>query len=93
MKNVYFDEVSGEELESYVIRDRERLAQEGVLILMVEINASTCQLARKPDIMRGTALPESQRRVDEILTQGHSKSAFQSKRQCHKPGIHQENNR
>ncbi len=67
MKNVYFDEVSGEELESYVIRDRERLAQEGVVILMVEINASTCQLARKPDIMRGTALPESKEGLTKFL--------------------------
>src|SRR5215469_1898991 len=64
VKNVYVDEVSGEELESYVIRDRERLAQEGVLILLVEINASTSQLARKPEvIMRGTALPESSKQT------------------------------
>ena len=69
MKNVYFDEVSGEELESYVIRDRERLAQEGVVILMVEINASTCQLARKPDIMRGTALLESKEGLTKFLQQ------------------------
>jgi ribonuclease J len=60
VKNVYVDEVSGEELESYVVRDRERLAQEGVLILLVEINASNCQLAGKPEvIMRGTSLSES----------------------------------
>jgi len=62
VKNVYVDEVSGEELESYVVRDRERLAQEGVVILLVEINASTSQVARKPEIiMRGTALSESSR--------------------------------
>src|SRR5215467_12504961 len=62
VKNVYVDEVSGEELESYVVRDRERLAQEGVVILLVELNASTSQVARKPDIiMRGTALSESAR--------------------------------
>jgi ribonuclease J len=68
VKNVYVDEVSGEELESYVIRDRERLAQEGVVILLVEINASTCQLARKPDIiMRGTALPESTKDLTKFL--------------------------
>jgi len=60
VKNVYIDEVSGEELESYVVRDRERLAQEGALILLVEINASNSQLARKPEvIMRGTSLSES----------------------------------
>ena len=68
VKNVYVDEVSGEELEGYVIRDRERLAQEGVVILLVEINASTCQLARKPDIiMRGTALPESKEDLTKFL--------------------------
>ena len=62
VKNVYVDEVSGEELESYVVRDRERLAQEGVVILLVEINASTSQLASKPEIIvRGTALSESAR--------------------------------
>ncbi len=60
VKNVYVDEVSGEELERYVIRDRERLAQEGVLILLVEINASNCQLANKPEVItRGTSLSES----------------------------------
>jgi ribonuclease J len=60
VKNVYVDEVSGEELESYVIRDRERLAQEGVLILLVEINASNSQVASKPEvIMRGTSFSES----------------------------------
>jgi ribonuclease J len=60
VKNVYIDQVSGEELESYVVRDRERLAQEGALILLVEINASNSQLVRKPEvIMRGTSLSES----------------------------------
>jgi ribonuclease J len=64
VKNVYVDEVSGEELESYVVRDRERLAQEGVLILLVEINASNSRLASKPEvIMRGTALPESSKQT------------------------------
>src|SRR5437763_12320178 len=55
-------------LESYVIRDRERLAQEGVVILLVEINASNCQLARKPEIiMRGTAWSESKADLTKFL--------------------------
>ena len=38
------------------------------MILLVEINASTCQLARKPDIiMRGTALPESKEDLTKFL--------------------------
>ncbi|HMC98884.1 MAG TPA: ribonuclease J, partial [Ferruginibacter sp.] len=80
VKNVYVDEVSGEELESYVIRDRERLAQEGVLILLVEINASTSQLARKPEvIMRGTSLSESKEDLAKILQKEIAKALSNQK--------------
>ena len=68
IQNVYVDEVSGEELESYVVRDRERLAREGVVILLVEINASTSQLASTPEvIMRGTSLPASKEDLTKVL--------------------------
>ncbi len=68
IQNVYVDEVSGEELESYVVRDRERLAREGVVILLVEINASTSRLARTPEvIMRGTSLPASKEDLPKVL--------------------------
>jgi ribonuclease J len=60
IRNVYVDEVSGEELESYVVRDRERLAREGVVILLVEMNASNGRLASAPEIiMRGSSLVEA----------------------------------
>jgi ribonuclease J len=68
IQNVYLDEVSGEELESYVVRDRARLAREGVVILLVEINASTSQVASTPEvIMRGTSLPESKENLTKVL--------------------------
>jgi ribonuclease J len=80
VKKVYVDEVSGEELESYVIRDRERLAQEGVVILLVELNASTCQLARKPEvIMRGTSLSESKENLTKILQKEIAKALSNQK--------------
>src|SRR2546428_336160 len=80
VRNVYVDEVSGEELEGYVIRDRERLAQEGVLILLVEINASTSQLARKPEvIMRGTSLSESKEDLAKILQKEIAKALSNQK--------------
>src|SRR5260370_781660 len=80
VKNVYVDEVSGEELESYVIRDRERLAQEGVLILLVEINASNCQLAMKPEvIMRGTSLSESKADLTKFLQKDIAKALSNQK--------------
>jgi ribonuclease J len=80
VKNVYVDEVSGEELDSYVIRDRERLAQEGVVILLVEIYASNCQLARKPEvIMRGTSLPESTKDLAKFLQKDIAKALSNQK--------------
>jgi ribonuclease J len=57
VKNVYVDEVSGEEVDSYVIRDRERLGKEGVVIVLVEISLADGQLISSPEIvMRGSAL-------------------------------------
>ena len=80
VKNVYVDEVSGEELESYVIRDRERLAQEGVLILLVEIKASNNQLAGKPEvIMRGTSLSESREELTKFLQKEIAKALSNQK--------------
>src|SRR5437879_2557587 len=80
VKKVYVDEVSGEELESYVIRDRERLAQEGVLILLVEINASNSQLARKPEVItRGTSLSESKEDLAKILQKEIAKALSNQK--------------
>lgn len=68
MKNVYVDEVSGEELENYVIRDREKLAREGILIIMAEVSASTGQLIGAPElIMRGTSLRDMREDLSSYL--------------------------
>ena len=45
IKNIYVDEISGGEVESYLIRDREKLSREGIFIILAEINGSTGQLA------------------------------------------------
>ena len=51
-----------------MVRDRERLAREGVVILLVEINASTSKLASTPEvIMRGTSLPASKEDLTKVL--------------------------
>lgn len=67
IKNVYVDEVSGEELENFVIRDRERLAKEGILVILAEIKASDGQLAAKPEIiLRGSSITDTSGVVTEI---------------------------
>jgi ribonuclease J len=69
IKHVYVDEVSGEELEHFVIRDRERLAKEGVVIVMAEVKASDGQLAEKPEVIaRGSYLTDT-KEVSEALAQ------------------------
>lgn len=49
--NVYVDQLSGEEVEQFVLRDRERLAKEGIIIIMAEVNSGDGQLAETPIIV------------------------------------------
>lgn len=59
IKNVYVDEVSGGELEHFVIRDRERLGKEGMMVILAEVKTEDGQLATKPEvILRGSALTD-----------------------------------
>lgn len=44
-KKVYVDQVSGEEVESFILRDREKLAKDGIIVIMAEVNSSDGQLA------------------------------------------------
>jgi ribonuclease J len=60
IKNIYVDQVSGEEVDNFIIRDRERLAKEGIVIVMAEIRVQDGQLAEKPIIVaRGSALADT----------------------------------
>lgn len=51
IRNVYVDEISGEEIESYVLRDRQRLSTDGIVIIMAEIDSATGGLSSAPDII------------------------------------------
>jgi len=67
ISNVYVDQVSGGEVEDYVVRDRERLSTEGIIIVMAEITESDGQLFSKPEIvMRGSSLTNTQEIADMI---------------------------
>lgn len=56
VKNVYVDEMSGEELESFVLRDRQKLSEAGIIIILAEVDSSNGQLVGNPDIIvRGLA--------------------------------------
>jgi len=66
-KNVYVDQVSGEEVEGFVLRDREKLAKDGIIILMIEINASDGQLSGTPDIIERGFLPKESEMLQGTL--------------------------
>lgn len=57
-KNVYVDQLSGEEVEGFVLRDREKLAKDGVLIIMIEVSAADGQMVNTPDIIARGILPK-----------------------------------
>jgi ribonuclease J len=70
LKNVYVDQISGEEVESFVLRDRQKLAMDGVVILMVEIDAASGQLVDKPNIIvRGLSVMETDQITKELVKQ------------------------
>ncbi len=60
LKNVYVDQISGEEVESYVLRDRQKLATDGVVAILIEIDASSGQIVGVPNvIVRGLLTQEA----------------------------------
>lgn len=50
-RNVYVDEISGEEVEGYVLRDRQQLSSEGVVIVMVEVDSENGGLLSEPEVI------------------------------------------
>ncbi len=51
LKTVYLDEVTQEEVEHFVMRDRQKLSEGGILVVLAEVEASTGRLINPPDII------------------------------------------
>lgn len=69
IKNVYVDEISGEEIESFVLRDRQKLSEGGIVVVLVEVDSTNGQLVDKPDIIiRGFVAGEDNTRVINRLS-------------------------
>jgi ribonuclease J len=60
LKNVYVDQISGEEVEHYVLIDRQKIAKEGVVIVMAEIDSQSGKMIEQPTIIaRGFSAQEN----------------------------------
>lgn len=51
LKNVYVDQISGEEVENFVLMDRQKIAKEGIVVVIAEVDSQTGRLAEKPNIV------------------------------------------
>ena len=50
LQKVYVDQVSGEEVDTFVLRDREKISKEGVVVVLAEVDQYGA-LVEKPNII------------------------------------------
>ena len=67
LKNVYVDQISGEEVESYVLRDRQKLATDGVVAILIEIDASSGQIVGVPNVIAKGLLAQEATDINKNL--------------------------
>lgn len=59
LQNVYVDQVSGEEVETFVLRDREKISKEGIVVIMVEVDTYGVVADRPNIVARGFSAAET----------------------------------
>ncbi len=66
-RNVYVDELSGEEIEHFVLRDRQKLSEGGIVVVIAEVNSSTGQVEGNPEIVaRGFSTADNKKIVKRL---------------------------
>jgi ribonuclease J len=70
IRNIFVDEVSGGEVESFVLRDREKISKEGIVVIMVELDSNTGQVMGTPNIItRGFSTAETQELNSKLVSE------------------------
>lgn len=65
--NVYVDQISGEEVEGFVLRDRQKLSLEGIIVVIVQVDTDTGGITEKPEIIARGFSPKDTARVQRKL--------------------------
>ena len=61
LSTVYVDQITGEEIEKFVLLDRQKISKEGIMIIIAEIETATGKIISTPDIIaRGFTFPEKE---------------------------------
>ena len=81
IKKVYVDEISGEKIEHFVLRDRQKLSEGGIVIILAEVDSNNGQLVGNPDIIvRGFTTSHDIPRLNAKLLQDFRKALYNKKR-------------
>ncbi len=67
LRNVYVDEIAKEEVEGYVLRDRQQLSEEGVLVAIMEISEQDGVLAGQPQLIVRGLLDQEKQMISGIV--------------------------
>ena len=49
--NVYVDQISGEELDNFIIHDRIKIANEGLIVIITEVDSEERKIIDKPTVI------------------------------------------
>jgi ribonuclease J len=64
---IFVDQMTGEEVENYIVIDRVRIAKEGIIIVMVELEGSTGQITSDPEILTKGFVYEKKEEFAKVL--------------------------
>lgn len=51
LSSIFIDEITGKEVENYVVIDRIKISKEGIVVIITEVDVSSGQLIKTPDIL------------------------------------------
>jgi ribonuclease J len=64
---VYVDQITGEEVDNFVILDRKKISEEGIVIVMVEVDSNTGEIVDRPDIItKGFNYADKEKLIDKL---------------------------
>ena len=66
--NIYVDQISEEVIEHFVIRDRQQISKEGVVIIMAEVSAASGQIVGKANVITRGLSHQEQVIINKKLT-------------------------
>ncbi len=75
LRHVYVDEVSGEEVEQFVLRDRQKISTDGIVAIIAEVDGEDGSLVGKPEVV-SRGLPAKEGTDIERIVTGSLQNIF-----------------